>query len=487
MVLQQFFKSFVVSNSKSALYRSYSTLLPQTNYLRSSCFNNLAKRSGEVQLYFVSSRGYSEKKTYVRDKPHLNIGTIGHVDHGKTTLTAAITKVLSKNKGATYKSYADIDAAPEEQARGITINAAHVEYSTANRHYSHVDCPGHADYIKNMITGAAQMEGAILVVAATDGIMPQTREHLILAKQIGIEHVVVFINKVDAADAEMVELVEMEVRDLMSQLGFDGENCPVIPGSALCAIEEKDDKIGVEAIQQLLDNVDKTIPEPKREFEKPFLIPVEGVYQIPNRGTVVTGRVERGKIKKGDAVEIVGYDKKIKSTCTGVEMFHQILDEGMAGDQVGVLLRGIKRNEVRRGMVISKPNTVAQHDNFEAQIYFLSKDEGNRAKPLTQLFRPHMFARTWDCTVELHFPKDGGKDMLMPGENGLLRCQAVKPMVLEEGMRFTFRDGKNTISTGVITKILDNLTEAERDFMALSKKNKDKVKDQLEGKVKGKA
>lgn len=342
------------------------------------------------------------------------LGTIGHVDHGKTTLTAAITKVLADQDLAESKLYSEIDNAPEEKARGITINVAHVEYHTENRHYSHTDCPGHADYIKNMITGTSQMDGAILVVAATDGAMPQTREHLLLAKQIGINHIVVFINKVDAADQEMVDLVEMEIRELMSEMGYDGEKSPVVKGSALNALEGKNPEIGSDAIMQLLKEVDTYVPTPVRELDKPFLLPVENVYSIPGRGTVVTGRLERGVLKKGAECEFIGYNKTLKSTVTGVEMFHQILEEAQAGDQLGALVRGIKRDDIKRGMIMCKPGTVKAADQVEAQVYILSKEEGGRSKPFTSYFQLQMFSRTWDCAAQVIIPN---KEMVMPGED----------------------------------------------------------------------
>ncbi|XP_029171814.1 elongation factor Tu, mitochondrial-like [Nylanderia fulva] len=415
----------------------------------------------------TSQRFYAEKKVFTRDKPHCNVGTIGHVDHGKTTLTAAITKVLSEKELATAKGYNEIDNAPEEKARGITINVAHIEYQTENRHYGHTDCPGHADYIKNMITGTAQMDGAILVVAATDGTMPQTREHLLLAKQIGIKYIIVFINKVDAADSEMVELVEMEIRELLSEMGYDGDNVPIVKGSALCALEGKNPEIGAKAILELLEVVDKNIPTPVRELDKPFLLPVENVYSIPGRGTVVTGRLERGKIKKGMECEFIGYNKSMKSTITGIEMFHQILDEAHAGDQLGALVRGLKRDDVRRGMVMCKPGTMKAYDHIEAKVYVLSKEEGGRKKPIANLIQLQMFCKTWDiaaqCTV-----KD--KDMAMPGEDSTLLLKLIRPMVLEKGQRFTLRDGTQTLGTGVVTNTLKPLTETERIALLEGKK-----------------
>ncbi|KAF7282255.1 hypothetical protein GWI33_003052 [Rhynchophorus ferrugineus] len=388
-------------------------------------------------------RLYSEKKVFERNKPHCNVGTIGHVDHGKTTLTAALTKVLADQKLAKLRGYADIDNAPEEKARGITINVAHIEYQTEKRHYGHTDCPGHADYIKNMITGAAQMDGAIMVVAATDGVMPQTREHLLLAKQIGVKHLVVFINKVDAADKEMVELVEMEIRELLNEMGFDGDNVPIITGSALCALEGKDPEIGKDAILKLLDAIDNYIPTPERELDKPFLLPIEHVYSIPGRGTVVTG----------------------------VEMFHQILDEAQAGDQLGALVRSVKREEIKRGMVMAKPGTVKSYDNIETQVYVLNKEEGGRSKPFTSYIQLQMFCRTWDTAVQVIVVD---KEMVMPGEDSKLILKMVKPMVLEQGQRFTLRDGMQTLGTGVVTKVLPPLNDEERELVTAGKKAREK-------------
>ncbi|KAF7282256.1 hypothetical protein GWI33_003052 [Rhynchophorus ferrugineus] len=399
-------------------------------------------------------RLYSEKKVFERNKPHCNVGTIGHVDHGKTTLTAALTKVLADQKLAKLRGYADIDNAPEEKARGITINVAHIEYQTEKRHYGHTDCPGHADYIKNMITGAAQMDGAIMVVAATDGVMPQTREHLLLAKQIGVKHLVVFINKVDAADKEMVELVEMEIRELLNEMGFDGDNVPIITGSALCALEGKDPEIGKDAILKLLDAIDNYIPTPERELDKPFLLPIEHVYSIPGRGTVVTG-----------------FNKVIKSTVTGVEMFHQILDEAQAGDQLGALVRSVKREEIKRGMVMAKPGTVKSYDNIETQVYVLNKEEGGRSKPFTSYIQLQMFCRTWDTAVQVIVVD---KEMVMPGEDSKLILKMVKPMVLEQGQRFTLRDGMQTLGTGVVTKVLPPLNDEERELVTAGKKAREK-------------
>lgn len=401
----------------------------------------------------------TEKKVYSREKPHCNVGTIGHVDHGKTTLTAAITKVLADKALAKLKGYAEIDNAPEERARGITINVAHIEYQTPNRHYGHTDCPGHADYIKNMITGTAQMDGAILVVAATDGAMPQTREHLLLAKQIGINHIVVYINKIDAADQEMVDLVEMEIRELMTEMGYDGDNIPVVKGSALCALEGKNPDIGADSVLKLLEAIDSHIPTPVRDLDKPFLLPVEHVYSIAGRGTVVTGRLERGIIKKGNECEFIGHNKTLKSTVTGIEMFHQILEEAQAGDQLGALVRGVKREDVRRGMVMCKPGSVKAQDHVEAQVYILTKEEGGRTKAFTSYIQLQMFSRTWDIAAQIIIPD---KEMVMPGEDSKLVLKLIKPMVLEQGQRFTLRDGSLTLGTGVVTKVNPALSEKER-------------------------
>ncbi|XP_046964766.1 elongation factor Tu [Vanessa cardui] len=423
-------------------------------------------------LSVILRRNYAEKQVFERTKPHCNVGTIGHVDHGKTTLTAAITKVLSDLNLAQKKGYSDIDNAPEEKARGITINVAHVEYQTEKRHYGHTDCPGHADYIKNMITGTAQMDGAILVVAATDGVMPQTREHLILAKQIGIQHVVVFINKVDAADQEMVELVEMEIRELMTEMGYDGDKIPVIKGSALSALEGKNPEIGSEAISKLLEEVDSFIPTPVRELDKPFLLPVESVHSIPGRGTVLTGRLYRGTLKKGTECEIVGHGKVMKTTVTGVEMFHKTLEEAQAGDQLGALVRAVKREQIKRGMVMAKPGTVKAHDSLEAAVYILSKEEGGRSKPFTSFIQLQMFSMTWDCATQVTIPQ---KEMVMPGEDATLNLRLLKPMVCETGQRFTLRLGDLTLGTGVITKINSNLSEDERLKLMEGKKAREKA------------
>ncbi|KAJ8676014.1 hypothetical protein QAD02_011800 [Eretmocerus hayati] len=427
------------------------------------------------QLYLPSvtvQRLYAEKKVYERNKPHINVGTIGHVDHGKTTLTAAITKVLSEKELAEVKAYNDIDNAPEEKARGITINVAHIEYQTENRHYSHIDCPGHADYIKNMITGTAQMDGAILVVAATDGAMPQTREHLTLAKQIGIQHIVVFINKVDAADAEMVELVEMEIRELLTEMGLDGEKVAIVKGSALCALEGKNPEIGSEAIYNLLKAVDENVPLPERDLDKPFLLPIEGTCSIPGRGTVITGRLERGKLKKGDACELLGYNKQMKTTITGIEMYHKILETAEAGDQMGVLIKNTKRDEVRRGMVMCKPGSLKVYDHVAAQIYVLTPEEGGRKRPINDLCQLQMYSKTWDCSVRISVPE---KNLAMPGEDAKMDLKMRKFMVCEKGQRFTLRDGNVTVGTGVITDLLPNLTEEEKVLVEEGKKGLERL------------
>lgn len=401
-----------------------------------------------------AARHMSDSNKFVRSKPHVNIGTIGHVDHGKTTLTAAITKVLSELGGAEYRDYASIDRAPEERARGITISTAHVEYETPNRHYAHVDCPGHADYIKNMITGAAQMDGAIIVVAATDGQMPQTREHLLLARQVGISKLVVFINKVDAVDdPEMLELVEGEMRDLLASYGFDGDNTPIVQGSALAALEGKNPEIGAKSVVKLMEEVDKWIPTPKRDLEKPFLMPVEDVFSISGRGTVATGRVERGTINKGAEVEIVGLGQTTKTTITGLEMFHKELDQGQAGDNMGILLRGVKREQIRRGQVICAPGTVKSHKKFKAQFYILTKEEGGRHTPFTNNYRPQLYIRTSDITATLTLPEGEEDRMVMPGDNVELNVELVYDIALEPGQRFTIREGGKTVGTAVISEI----------------------------------
>ncbi|HJD57861.1 MAG TPA: elongation factor Tu [Rickettsia endosymbiont of Ceroptres masudai] len=390
------------------------------------------------------------KAKFERTKPHVNIGTIGHVDHGKTSLTAAITIVLAKTGGAKATAYDQIDAAPEEKERGITISTAHVEYETKNRHYAHVDCPGHADYVKNMITGAAQMDGAILVVSAADGPMPQTREHILLAKQVGVPAMVVFLNKVDMVDdPDLLELVEMEVRELLSKYGFPGDEIPIIKGSALQALEGKPE--GEKAINELMDAVDNYIPQPVRATDKPFLMPIEDVFSISGRGTVVTGRVELGIIKVGEEIEIVGLKDTQKTTCTGVEMFRKLLDEGQAGDNVGILLRGTKREEVERGQVLAKPGSIKPHDKFEAEVYVLSKEEGGRHTPFTNDYRPQFYFRTTDVTGTIKLPAD--KQMVMPGDNATFTAELIKPIAMQEGLKFSIREGGRTVGAGVVTKI----------------------------------
>ncbi|KAJ3067663.1 translation elongation factor Tu [Podochytrium sp. JEL0797] len=406
--------------------------------------------------------GRMSYSSYNRAKPHVNIGTIGHVDHGKTTLTAAITKVLAKDGGSKFVDYSAIDKAPEEKARGITINSTHVEYETKTRHYAHVDCPGHADYIKNMITGAAQMDGAIIVVSATDGQMPQTKEHLLLARQVGIESIVVFVNKVDAVDdKEMLELVEMEMRDLLSEYGFDGENVPIIMGSALCALNDTNPELGEQAIIKLMNAVDEHIPVPVRDLDKPFLMPVEDVFSIAGRGTVCTGRVERGVITKGAEVEIIGFGQTFKTTVTGVEMFHKELDRAEAGDNAGLLLRGLKREQLRRGQVIAFPGTISPHTTFLAQLYILTKDEGGRHTPFVDNYKPQLYSRTLDITCTIKWPdtevgnksREEGK-MIMPGDNIEMNVELAQPMAVNEGLRFTIREGGKTVGTGVVSKII---------------------------------
>ncbi|MCA2998861.1 MAG: elongation factor Tu [Rhodocyclaceae bacterium] len=383
----------------------------------------------------------------------MNVGTIGHVDHGKTTLTAAITTVLSKKFGGEAKAYDQIDAAPEEKARGITINTAHVEYETANRHYAHVDCPGHADYVKNMITGAAQMDGAILVCSAADGPMPQTREHILLARQVGVPYIVVFLNKCDMVDdAELLELVEMEVRELLSKYDFPGDDIPIIKGSALKAMEGDTGEMGEGAIMKLAEALDSYIPEPKRALDGAFLMPVEDVFSISGRGTVVTGRIERGVIKVGEEIEIVGLKATQKTTCTGVEMFRKLLDQGQAGDNVGILLRGTKREDVERGQVLAKPGSITPHTDFEAEIYVLSKDEGGRHTPFFNGYRPQFYFRTTDVTGALQLP--AGTEMVMPGDNVKIVVQLIAPIAMEEGLRFAIREGGRTVGAGVVSKVL---------------------------------
>ena len=394
------------------------------------------------------------KEKFERTKPHCNIGTIGHVDHGKTSLTAAITKVLEKAGRAKYTAYDQIDAAPEEKARGITINTAHVEYETEKRHYAHVDCPGHADYVKNMITGAAQMDGAILVVSAADGAMPQTREHILLARQVGVPALVVFLNKVDMVDdKELLDLVEMEVRDLLNKYKFPGDKIPIIKGSALCALEDKNPELGEKAILELMKAVDETIPQPQRPVDKPFLMPIEDVFSISGRGTVVTGRIERGIVKVGEEIEIVGLKATTKTTCTGIEMFRKLLDEGRAGDNAGVLLRGTKREEVERGQVLSKPGSVKPHKKFKAEAYILTKEEGGRHTPFFTNYRPQFYFRTTDVTGVCTLP--AGTEMVMPGDNVSMDVELVSPIAMEEKVRFAIREGGRTVGAGVVTKIVE--------------------------------
>ncbi len=394
------------------------------------------------------------KPKFERTKPHVNIGTIGHVDHGKTTLTAAITKVLAEEGKAQYTSYDQIDKAPEEKARGITINTAHVEYETEKRHYAHVDCPGHADYIKNMITGAAQMDGAILVVSAADGPMPQTREHILLARQVGVPALVVYLNKVDMVDdEELLELVELEVRELLSKYGFPGDEIPVIKGSALAALEDRDPEIGRQSILELMKAVDEYIPTPERPKDQPFLMPIEDVFSISGRGTVVTGRIERGVIKVGDEVEIVGLRPTQKTVCTGIEMFRKLLDQGEPGDNVGILLRGIKRDEVERGQVVCQPGSITPHTKFQAEVYVLTKEEGGRHTPFFSNYRPQFYFRTTDVTGSIKLPE--GVEMVMPGDNVTLEVELIAPIAMEEGLRFAIREGGRTVGAGVVTKIIE--------------------------------
>jgi elongation factor Tu len=393
------------------------------------------------------------KGKFERKKPHVNVGTIGHVDHGKTTLTAALTKVSAEKFGGEFKAYDQIDAAPEEKARGITISTAHVEYESPNRHYAHVDCPGHADYVKNMITGAAQMDGAILVCSAADGPMPQTREHILLARQVGVPYVVVYMNKCDMVDdAELLELVDMEVRDLLSKYEFPGDKTPIIKGSALKALEGDQSELGVPSIIKLVDALDTYIPEPVRVLDKPFLLPVEDVFSISGRGTVVTGRVERGIVKVGDEIEIVGIRPTTKTTCTGVEMFRKLLDEGRAGDNVGVLLRGTKRDEVERGQVLCKPGSITPHTDFESEVYVLSKEEGGRHTPFFKGYRPQFYFRTTDVTGAVELP--AGVEMVMPGDNIKMVVSLIHPIAMEEGLRFAIREGGRTVGAGVGAKII---------------------------------
>ena len=395
------------------------------------------------------------KAKFERNKPHVNIGTIGHVDHGKTTLTAAITMVLAEVTGGAKRSYADIDSAPEEKARGITINTAHVEYETANRHYAHVDCPGHADYVKNMITGAAQMDGAILVVNAADGPMPQTREHILLARQVGVPALVVFMNKVDQVDdEELLELVEMEVRELLSSYDFPGDDIPIVAGSALAAVEGRDDNIGKDKVLELMAAVDEYIPTPDRPVDLPFLMPVEDVFSISGRGTVVTGRIETGILKVGDEIEIVGIrEGTTKTTCTGVEMFRKLLDQGEAGDNIGALLRGVDREGVERGQVLCKPGSITPHKKFEAEAYILTKEEGGRHTPFFSNYRPQFYFRTTDVTGVVSLPAD--KEMVLPGDNVKMNVELIQPVAMEEKLRFAIREGGRTVGSGVVSKVIE--------------------------------
>ena len=394
------------------------------------------------------------KEKFTRTKPHVNVGTIGHVDHGKTTLTAAITTILSKKFGGEAKGYDQIDSAPEEKARGITINTAHVEYETETRHYAHVDCPGHADYVKNMITGAAQMDGAILVVSAADGPMPQTREHILLARQVGVPYIIVFLNKCDMVDdEELLELVEMEVRDLLSKYDFPGDDTPIIKGSALKALEGDQSEIGEPAIYRLAEALDSYIPEPERAIDGAFLMPVEDVFSISGRGTVVTGRVERGIIKVGEEIEIVGIRPTQKTTCTGVEMFRKLLDQGQAGDNIGALLRGTKREDVERGQVLAKPGSITPHTKFTAEVYVLSKDEGGRHTPFFTNYRPQFYFRTTDVTGAVELPE--GTEMVMPGDNVSITVSLIAPIAMEQGLRFAIREGGRTVGAGVVAKVIE--------------------------------
>ena len=394
------------------------------------------------------------KGKFERTKPHVNVGTIGHVDHGKTTLTAAITLILSKKFGGEAKAYDQIDAAPEEKARGITINTAHVEYETQNRHYAHVDCPGHADYVKNMITGAAQMDGAILVVSASDGPMPQTREHILLARQVGVPFIIVYLNKCDMVDdAELLELVEMEVRELLSKYEFPGDDIPIVKGSALKALEGDAGEMGEASVLALADALDSYIPTPERVVDKPFLLPIEDVFSISGRGTVVTGRVERGIVKVGEEVEIVGIKATQKTTCTGVEMFRKLLDQGQAGDNVGILLRGTKREEVERGQVLAKPGSITPHTHFTGEVYVLSKEEGGRHTPFFANYRPQFYFRTTDVTGSIELPE--GVEMVMPGDNVSITVKLICPIAMEEGLRFAIREGGRTVGAGVVAKVIE--------------------------------
>jgi len=394
------------------------------------------------------------KEKFERTKPHVNVGTIGHVDHGKTTLTAALTKICAEARGGDFVAYDQIDNAPEERERGITIATAHVEYESENRHYAHVDCPGHADYVKNMITGAAQMDGAVLVVSAADGPMPQTREHILLARQVGVPYMIVYMNKADQVDdEELLELVDMEIRELLSSYDFPGDDIPIIVGSALKALEGDESEIGVPSVLKLVEAMDEYFPEPVREMDKPFLLPIEDVFSISGRGTVVTGRVERGIVKVGEEIEIVGIKETTKTTCTGVEMFRKLLDEGRAGDNVGVLLRGVKREEVERGQVLAHSGTIHPHTKFEAEVYILSKDEGGRHTPFFKGYRPQFYFRTTDITGAVELPE--GVEMVMPGDNVQMKVELINPIAMEEGLRFAIREGGRTVGAGVVAKIFE--------------------------------
>jgi len=421
----------------------------------------------------IATSNVLAKEYFKRDKPHMNIGTIGHVDHGKTTLTAAITKVLADKKLATYRDYAAIDNAPQERERGITINACHLEYSTEKRHYAHVDCPGHADFVKNMITGASQMDAAILVVGATDGCMPQTREHILLVKQLGVKHLVVYVNKCDVADDEMKDLVEMEIRELLTEYGYDGDNIPLVMGSALAAINDENPEIGKNTIMELMDAVDSSVPDPERVTDEPFFLPIESIHTIVGRGTVVTGRVTRGTLKQGEKIEIIGYGKYHMCKANGIEMFHKTLEHAEAGDQMGILSKGIKKNDVRRGMAVIKPGTFKQYDKVEAQIYIMTKEEGGLGQTLTNNRVLHVFSKTWDCVGYIFLT--GGTQMIMPGENSSLTINLIKPMVLETGQTFTLRLENSTIGTGKITTIHGLMTPEEKEWLLLGQKKKDKI------------
>lgn len=434
----------------------------------------MAMKSTSIRNLARVVSGRRSMATFERTKPHLNIGTIGHVDHGKTTLTAAITRVLSKD--TSFMKYDDIDKAPEEKARGITINSAHVEYETETRHYSHVDCPGHADYVKNMITGAAQMEGGILVCSAADGPMPQTREHILLAKQVGIPKLVGFMNKCDMVDDEdLLELVEMELRELLSAYDFDGDDAPVTRGSALMALEGKDGELGVDSVLELMKTVDEYIDLPTRLTDEPFLMPVEGVYQIEGRGTVVTGKIERGTINSGDTIDIIGFGPTQQTTVTGVEMFKKTLDRGEAGDNVGLLVRGKKRDELRRGMVLAAAKTIEVRNHFEGEVYCLKKEEGGRHTPFFSEYRPQFYFRTADVTGTITLT--GGTEMVMPGDNATINIKILGDIAIEKGQRFALREGGKTVGAGVVSKLLENMTDQEKGMMMMSKANRKKVTD----------